>query len=132
MRIDARTSGEQRLQRWAEDHEVPFIGALREAQIYVRCVERGLTLFDLPASRVQTDLEQWQPILQWLAPLLETAAPSEAAPTPPRRLTAPAAVARTAATPAQRGRAVALAEPSATGLRRWLGWLLPPRSQARL
>ena len=132
MRIDARTSGEQRLQRWAEDHAVPFIAALREAQVYVRCVERGLTIFDLPASLVQTDLEQWQPILQWLAPLLGTATPADTAPTQPSRVTAPAASARTSAIAAQRGRAVTPPEPRATGLRRWLGWLLPPRPQARL
>ena len=101
MRIDARTSGEQRLQRWAEDHDVPFIATLREAQVYVRCVERGLTIFDLPASRVQTDLEQWQPILQWLAPLLDTATPADAALPQPRRVTAPAAVPRTGVTTAQ-------------------------------
>ena len=132
MRIDARTSGEQRLQRWAEDHDVPFIATLREAQVYVRCVEHGLTIFDLPASRVQTDLEQWQPILQWLAPLLETSTPADAAPAQPRRVPAPAAVPRTGVTTAQQGRSLALPEPGATGLRRWLGWLLPPRPQARL
>ena len=132
MRIDARTSGEQRLLRWAEDHHVPFIATLREAQVYVRCVEHGLTIFDLPASRVQTDLEQWQPILQWLAPLLDTAAPADAAPAQPRRVAAPACVPRTGVNAVERGRSLALPEPGATGLRRWLGWLLPPRPQARL
>ncbi|MEO6409133.1 MAG: hypothetical protein ABIO45_10335, partial [Burkholderiaceae bacterium] len=35
-------------------------------QNYVRCVERGLSIFDLPAARVQTDIDQWQPILAWM------------------------------------------------------------------
>jgi chromosome partitioning protein len=49
---------------------LPFLGVLRETQAYVRCAERGLTLFDLPPARVQHDLRQWQPILDWLAPVL--------------------------------------------------------------
>jgi chromosome partitioning protein len=33
-------------------------------------VERGLSLFDLPQAQVQADLGQWQPILDWLEPVL--------------------------------------------------------------
>jgi chromosome partitioning protein len=39
----------------------------------VHCIERGLTLFDLPAPEVETDLEQWKPILHWLRPILQPA-----------------------------------------------------------
>jgi chromosome partitioning protein len=66
MRLDARTSAGALLESWAARHKIPYVGALRETQAYVRCVEQGLTLFDLPAGKVQSDLAQWQPILAWL------------------------------------------------------------------
>lgn len=75
MRIDARTSAEDLLRRWAQALQLPFLGVLRETQAYVRTVECGLTLFDLPAARVESDMRQWQPVLEWLDPILE-AAPS--------------------------------------------------------
>jgi chromosome partitioning protein len=73
MRVDARTKSAQTLAAWAKQHHIPFIGVLRDTQAYVRCVERGLTLFDLPADHLRTDLAQWQPILEWLEPVLRPA-----------------------------------------------------------
>jgi chromosome partitioning protein len=73
MRLDARTKADEVLAEWAARLKLPFIGVLRETQGYVRCVERGLTVFDLPAAQVQTDMAQWQPILQWLEPVLHRA-----------------------------------------------------------
>lgn len=73
MRVDARTKASQTLTAWAQQHSIPFIGILRDTQAYVRCVERGLTLFDLPADHLRTDLAQWQPILDWLEPVLRPA-----------------------------------------------------------
>ena len=74
MRVDARTKAAQTLTAWAQLHSIPFIGILRDTQAYVRCVERGLTLFDLPPDHLRTDLAQWQPILQWLEPVLRPVA----------------------------------------------------------
>jgi chromosome partitioning protein len=68
MRIDARTDGETVLRDWAQALGLPFLGVVRESQLYVRCAERGLAIFDLPPARVQSDLAQWLPILAWLAP----------------------------------------------------------------
>jgi len=70
MRLDTRTRAPQVLQEWAAGLGLPFLGVLRESQTYVQCLERGMTLFDLPAERVPTDLRQWKPILDWLQPLL--------------------------------------------------------------
>ncbi|HEV7915797.1 MAG TPA: ParA family protein [Albitalea sp.] len=70
MRVDARTKGAEVLAQWAERLKLPYIGVLRETQGYVRCVEQGLTLFDLPVSKVQDDLAQWKPIIDWLEPML--------------------------------------------------------------
>jgi len=73
MRLDTRTRAPQVLQEWAAGLGLPFLGVLRESQTYVQCLERGMTLFDLPAERVPTDLRQWKPILDWLQPLLAVA-----------------------------------------------------------
>ena len=67
MRIDARTSATQVLKDWSADLGMHFLGALRETQLYVQCLERGMTIFDLPAQRAAADLLQWQPILDWLS-----------------------------------------------------------------
>jgi len=66
MRLDARTNAAEQLEAWAGKHKLHYVGAIRETQSYVRVVEQGLTLFDLPVSKVQADLKQWQPILDWV------------------------------------------------------------------
>jgi len=71
MRLDARTRAAEVLEAWARALKLPFIGALREAQAYVRCVEQGLTVFDLPEAQAQADVAQWKSIVAWLAPVLQ-------------------------------------------------------------
>lgn len=70
MRIDGRTNAAETLRQWSESLNLPFLGVLRETQIYVRCLERGLTIFDLSPSQAATDLVQWQPLIDWMTPLL--------------------------------------------------------------
>jgi chromosome partitioning protein len=36
----------------------------------VKSLERGLTVFDLPPEKVEMDLAQWKPVLDWLNPVL--------------------------------------------------------------
>ncbi len=72
MRLDSRTRSAEVLEAWARGLKLPFIGALREAQVYVRCVEHGLTVFDLPAAQSEADVAQWKPIVAWLEPVLRT------------------------------------------------------------
>jgi len=71
MRIDARTHGAQLLREWAESLKVLFLGALRETQQYVRCLDSGQTVFDLPRVTANVDLQQWQSILEWLEPVVQ-------------------------------------------------------------
>ena len=83
MRIDARTNAAQTLREWSESLGLPYLGTLRETQLYVRSLERGMTIFDLPASMTATDLQQWQPILEWLQQIFyPPLAANDAAPTP--------------------------------------------------
>jgi len=90
MRIDARTNAAQTLRDWSERLGVPYLGALRETQLYVRSLERGMTIFDLPAHAAATDLQQWEPILDWLKPLLyPLQAANDAAPGNPEPMSKP-------------------------------------------
>ncbi|MCZ8255347.1 MAG: ParA family protein [Polaromonas sp.] len=99
MRIDGRTSAAKTLEDWSEGLGMPFLGALRETQLYVRSLERGMTMFDLPASTAAQDLQQWQPILQWLRPTLYP--PQAANDAPAEKGQAPAAARTLAKTPAR-------------------------------
>jgi hypothetical protein len=77
MRIDARTKGDVSLRQWADNLQLPFLGALRETQTYVKCLEHGLTVFDMPAAKVEADLAQWRPIIDFVSPLLQPLAANE-------------------------------------------------------
>jgi chromosome partitioning protein len=90
MRLDGRTRASETLGQWAAALDLPFIGVLRDTQTYVRCVEQGLTVFDLSAEKTAIDRAQWQPILEWLEPVLNPA-PRADAPVlkPTRACTAP-------------------------------------------
>ncbi len=72
MRIDGRTKAADVLEDWAAELKLKFLGVLRETQAYVRCVEQGLTLFDLPPAQTQIDMAQWAPILEWVEPVLRS------------------------------------------------------------
>jgi chromosome partitioning protein len=124
MRLDARTRAGEVLKNWADAQQLPFLGVLRETQAYVRTVERGLTLFDLPSAQAQPDLAQWAPILQWLRPVLfpapvavENRAPSRGPTVLVRQQQAGApaagAQARPASHPATAPRAPVLSRPAA-------------------
>ncbi len=66
MRVDARTRAAADLERFFESLELPVLTCLRDTQLYVQATAAGLTLFDLPRSRTERDLAQWQPILDWI------------------------------------------------------------------
>jgi hypothetical protein len=70
MRIDARTRAGLALEEWAGALNVSFLGVLREAQIYVKSLEIGRTIFDSPTSNA-ADLLQWESILDWIRPLIK-------------------------------------------------------------
>jgi chromosome partitioning protein len=91
MRIDSRTKADAALRQWADALQLPFLGALRETQTYVKCLEHGLTIFDMPAAKVEGDLAQWQPILDFVSPLLLAGAEPEARPAAKPVLPKPAA-----------------------------------------
>ena len=66
MRVDARTRAAGELERFLSSYELPVLAYLRDTQLYVQAAANGLTLFDLSAARAGKDLEQWQPIVDWV------------------------------------------------------------------
>jgi len=66
MRVDARTRSAEQLQRFVEGLSLPVLGFLRDTQNYVQIAAQGLTIWDVARSRVEKDLEQWKPLVEWL------------------------------------------------------------------
>jgi len=70
MRIDGRTKNAALLAEWAAGLNLHHLGTIREAQAYARCLEQGMTLFDLPPAKVANYLPEWAPITGWLDEIL--------------------------------------------------------------
>lgn len=66
MRVDARTRAALELERFFASYELPVLTYLRDTQLYVQAAAAGMTLFDLPPSKTQRDLAQWQAIIDWV------------------------------------------------------------------
>jgi chromosome partitioning protein len=79
MRIDARTNAAKLLRDWAQTLAIPFLVTIREAQVYVKSLESGTTIFDLPSALQGSDPAQWLPIFRWLGPLVQVATLAEPA-----------------------------------------------------
>ena len=66
MRIKEHTLSNEQLHQYLSTLPVPVVAWLRDTQNYVQLAARGLTLWDVAPSRVERDLEQWQPLKEWL------------------------------------------------------------------
>lgn len=67
MRVNSRTRAAATLEAFLAQFKLPVLTYLRDTQIYVNAAFNGLSLFDLPEYVSGKDLEQWQPILDWIA-----------------------------------------------------------------
>jgi chromosome partitioning protein len=66
MRVDARTIAADKLGEFVQSIGLPMVGTLRDTQNFIHLAAQGLTIFDVAPAKVERDLEQWQPIGQWL------------------------------------------------------------------
>ncbi len=66
MRVRDHTIAAEQLRSFLDQLGVPVPGFLRDTQNYVHLAARGLTLWDVAPGRVERDLAQWQPILDWV------------------------------------------------------------------
>jgi chromosome partitioning protein len=67
MRVNPRTRAAATLEAFLAQFKLPVLTYLRDTQIYVNAAFNGLSMFDLPEYLSSKDLEQWQPILDWIA-----------------------------------------------------------------
>jgi chromosome partitioning protein len=66
MRMKDHTISADQLRHFVDTLDVPVLGYLRDTQNYVHLAARGLTLWDVAPGRVARDIEQWQPVVEWL------------------------------------------------------------------
>jgi len=66
MRMDPRTRAALTLEQFLRDLDLPILAYLRETQAYVNAGFEGKTLFDLPPSQAERELEQWAFMCHWL------------------------------------------------------------------
>jgi chromosome partitioning protein len=66
MRVDPRTRAAEQLKQFVEQLGLPVLGYLRDTQNYVHLAAHGLTLWDVAPARVDKDLPQWQPLIDWV------------------------------------------------------------------
>ena len=64
--VDTSVITRRDLKEFAESLQVPVLGYLRDTQYYLHMAAHGLSMFDITPSKVQKDLEQWEPICHWL------------------------------------------------------------------
>lgn len=74
MRLDQHSGAADALLAWSEEQKIPIVAVLPQSPVYVRCIDKGLTLFDMPLDEMESDLAHWKPLLQWLRPLVRPAA----------------------------------------------------------
>ncbi len=65
-RVKSNTNYFKVLISFLEHVNMPLITSIRDTQNYIRAIDGGISIFDLPPSRVRRDIEQWQPLLSWL------------------------------------------------------------------
>jgi chromosome partitioning protein len=67
MRVKEHTHATEHLHEWLDLLQRPALTQLRDTQNYAHLAARGLSLWDVSPGRVERDLVQWQPILDWLS-----------------------------------------------------------------
>jgi len=65
-RVKENTLIYQSLLSFLKSLKIPLIATLRDSQNYIRAAERGVGIFEMAPSAVDTDLQQWQPLIKWL------------------------------------------------------------------
>jgi chromosome partitioning protein len=46
--------------------EVPFIGALRNSQNYIKAADTGVGIFEMPLADAKIDMKEWEEIIHWI------------------------------------------------------------------
>ncbi len=65
-RVRRNTLVYQSLQRFLATLNVPVVATLRDSQNYVRSAELGVGIHEMKSYLVAADVEQWQPLIDWI------------------------------------------------------------------
>jgi chromosome partitioning protein len=66
MRVDPRTRAALTLETFLRQFDLPVVTFLRDTVLYANAALAGKSIFELAPSLVERDVEQWQPLLDWL------------------------------------------------------------------
>lgn len=86
-RVKKNTVMYRALMRFLDSLEIPILTTLRDSQNYIRASESGVGIFEMKPHQVREDLDQWLPLLGWLA---QKEAGAANAASPPIRFAPPA------------------------------------------
>ena len=65
-RVKRNTLIYQSLIRFLQTLGIPIVTTIRDSQNYVRAAELGLGIHEMKSYVVREDVEQWEPLVQWL------------------------------------------------------------------
>ena len=66
-RVKKNTLVYKALMKFLETLNIPVVATLRDSQNYIRVAESGEGLFEMKPNQVREDMEQWLPLIGWLA-----------------------------------------------------------------
>src|SRR6185295_14670556 len=78
-RIRRNTLTYQSLIRFLQTLGIPIVATIRDSQNYVRAAELGIGIHEMKSYIAREDVEQWNPLIEWL----EKPSVVQAAPVPP-------------------------------------------------
>src|SRR5579862_1948990 len=81
-RIRRNTLTYQALIRFLQTLGIPIVATIRDSQNYARAAEQGMGVHEMKSYIAREDVEQWEPLVQWLDSTGSTPAPAHGPPTP--------------------------------------------------
>ena len=65
-RVRSNTLISETLMRFLRSLDIPLVATLRDTQNYVRSVQIGAGIHEMPEWQVRRDLDEWAPLVDWL------------------------------------------------------------------
>jgi len=79
-RVKRNTLAYQALLRFLQSLGIPIVATLRDSQNYARAAEHGIGIHEMKSYLAREDVEQWQPLVEWLSRPTKIAAIATAQP----------------------------------------------------
>jgi len=79
-RIRRNTLTYQTLIRFLQTLGIPIVATIRDSQNYVRAAELGIGVHEMKSYLAAEDIEQWQPLVEWLEQPAGARAPTQTSP----------------------------------------------------